>query len=377
VAAFVGTPRSGTTPLAVAFTDQSTNNPASWSWTFGDGTNSTSQNPSHTYATAGSYTVTLTATNAAGSDGETKIRYITVTTQPSPPVAAFVGTPRSGTAPLAVAFTDQSTNNPTHWSWTFGDGTNSSSQNPSHSYTKSGAYTVTLTATNAAGSDGETKTRYITVTAPPAPPGAGFEGTPLSGPAPLTVAFSDQSTNDPTSWSWAFGDGGSSSAQNPSHVYSAPGTYRVTLTATNSVGSNLLSRSAYIQVFDIQRLVGDQGTLAIQQTRPNPARSLLEVDLTIPQTGPTVLTLFDTSGRRVGLRQPRHHVQTGKLRNRSLLPAALMPGACSDETNTRSEVDWSDLSVNRDLSEAVPFLVRGIASSSEPHHYDPSGGSAC
>jgi len=79
VAAFTGTPTTGDYPLAVAFTDQSTGSPTSWSWTFGDGGTSAAQNPSHTYTAAGSYTVILTATNAAGSDSETKTGYITVT----------------------------------------------------------------------------------------------------------------------------------------------------------------------------------------------------------------------------------------------------------------------------------------------------------
>lgn len=74
----------------VAFTDLSTNDPTSWAWDFGDGGTSTSQNPSHTYATAGSYTVSLTATNANGSDVETKSAYIAVRVDvgyESPPAA--------------------------------------------------------------------------------------------------------------------------------------------------------------------------------------------------------------------------------------------------------------------------------------------------
>lgn len=166
VAAFSGTPTSGYAPLTVVFTDASTNNPTSWAWTFGDGGTSTAQNPSHTYTAAGTYTVTLTASNAYGSDSETKTGYITVTTQPTnPPVAAFSGTPTSGDVPLTVVFTDASTNNPTSWSWTFGDGGTSTAQNPSHTYTTAGTYTVVLTATNAYGSDSETKTGYITVNA--------------------------------------------------------------------------------------------------------------------------------------------------------------------------------------------------------------------
>ncbi len=78
VAEFSGTPTSGYVPLTVQFTDLSTNTPTSWLWDFGDGETSTEENPLHTYATAGTYTVTLTATNAAGSDDEVKVDYITV-----------------------------------------------------------------------------------------------------------------------------------------------------------------------------------------------------------------------------------------------------------------------------------------------------------
>ncbi len=82
------------------------------------------------------------------------------------PVANFVGSPTSGDAPLTVSFTDQSTNNPTSWSWDFGDGGTSTAQNPSHTYNSAGTYTVKLTATNDCGSDTQTKVDYITVTEP-------------------------------------------------------------------------------------------------------------------------------------------------------------------------------------------------------------------
>ncbi len=165
---------------------------------------------------------------------------------PQPPVAAFVGSPTSGCVPLTVAFTDQSTNTPTSWAWTFGDGGTSTAQNPSHQYNAAGSYTVTLTATNAAGSDGETKTNYITVGA--GAPVANFSGAPTSGAAPLAVNFTDLSTNGPSSWSWTFGDGGTSTAQNPSHTYAAEGTYNVSLTATNSCGSDGETKVGYITV---------------------------------------------------------------------------------------------------------------------------------
>jgi hypothetical protein len=79
-------------------------------------------------------------------------------------------------------------------------------------------------------------------------PVADFSGTPLSGEAPLSVAFTDLSTNTPTSWLWDFGDASTSTSQNPTHVYTVAGTYTVVLTATNSAGSNAKTRTAYVVV---------------------------------------------------------------------------------------------------------------------------------
>ena len=81
---------------------------------------------------------------------------------------------------------------------------------------------------------------------PPPPPTADFSGTPTSGTAPLTVAFTDSSTGSPTSWSWTFGDGATSTAQNPTHTYSVAGTSTVALTVTNAGGSDTLTRPGYI-----------------------------------------------------------------------------------------------------------------------------------
>lgn len=168
-------------------------------------------------------------------------------TGPVAPVASFTGTPVSGNAPLNVVFTDASTGSPTSWSWTFGDGGTSTAQNPSHTYTAGGTYTVALTVSNAAGSNTQTRTGYITVTTGSAPV-ANFTGTPTSGTAPLAVTFTDVSSGSPTSWSWSFGDGGTSTVRNPSHTYAASGTYTVSLTATNAYGSNTLTRTGYITV---------------------------------------------------------------------------------------------------------------------------------
>ncbi|MBU8871678.1 MAG: PKD domain-containing protein [Gemmatimonadales bacterium] len=80
------------------------------------------------------------------------------------PVAAFSGAPLTGEDSVTVSFTDESTNTPTSWDWTFGDGGTSTVQNPTYTYNGIGTYTVSLLVTNADGSDTETKTGYVTVT---------------------------------------------------------------------------------------------------------------------------------------------------------------------------------------------------------------------
>ncbi|AGB01873.1 DUF2341 domain-containing protein [Methanoregula formicica] len=81
-------------------------------------------------------------------------------------------------------------------------------------------------------------------------PVAAFSGVPASGTAPLTVTFTDSSTNSPTGWLWDFGDGDTTNAtkQNPVHTYANAGTYFVNLTATNAAGSDFENKTGYITV---------------------------------------------------------------------------------------------------------------------------------
>jgi PKD repeat protein len=167
----------------------------------------------------------------------------------TPPVADFTGAPTTGVSPLSVAFNDLSANAPTVWSWDFGDGGSSNAQNPSHVYQLAGSYSVSLMASNADGSDTLLRTDYITVDpAPGNPPVADFTGSPTSGSAPLSVAFTDLSTNSPTTWSWNFGDGQTASSQHPSNVYAAAGDYTVSLMVSNADGSDTMILTNYISV---------------------------------------------------------------------------------------------------------------------------------
>ncbi|TNE53373.1 MAG: PKD domain-containing protein [Bacteroidetes bacterium] len=166
VADFVGAPTSIFEGQSVNFTNISTGNPTGYNWSFSGGTpsSSTATNPSVTYNTAGVYPVSLTATNAFGSDTETKTSYITVTAI-DPPVAAFSADKVSICPFASINFTDESTGDNLTYSWSFPGGTpnTSSSPNPTVSYPFAGTYTVTLVVSNGGGSSTETKTDYISV----------------------------------------------------------------------------------------------------------------------------------------------------------------------------------------------------------------------
>ena len=82
----------------------------------------------------------------------------------------------------------------------------------------------------------------------PLPPVAEFTANVTTGTAPLVVQFIDQSAGNPTTWSWNFGDGNTSSSQNPVHQYTVVGTYPVSLTATNADGADTATKTNYIAV---------------------------------------------------------------------------------------------------------------------------------
>ena len=266
---FTGTPTTGIVPLTVVFTDLSVDSVNAWQWDFGDGGTSTAQNPSYQYLNPGDFSVTLIATGPGGSDTLVKTNYITAS-YPAP-TADFDGTPTVGDIPLLVAFTDLSVDSVNNWFWDFGDGDTSSDQNPSHEYIIPGDFSVTLIITGPGGSDTLVKTNYVTTTYPA--PTAEFEGTPITGDAPLIVAFTDLSADTVNTWLWEFGDSDTSTVQNPSHEYLNPGDYSVTLIVTGPGGSDTLVKTNYITASYPQPTVNFEGT-------PTTGNTPLEVTFT-------------------------------------------------------------------------------------------------
>ena len=241
---FMGSPTSGDGPLLVTFTDLSVDSVNTWNWDFGDGNTSTLQNPTNEYMGSGDFSVTLVVSGPGGIDTLTKANYIHVNYVA--PTADFSGTPTSGTVPLEVTFTDLSTDSVDTWLWEFGDEGISTAQSPVYTYYQAGTYTVSLTASGPGGSNTMTKTDYIVVS--PEPPVADFSGTPTAGNAPLQVTFTDLSSGTVDSWLWDFGNGDTSSLQSPVYTYNSTGTYTVSLTVTNSAGSNQAIKTDYITV---------------------------------------------------------------------------------------------------------------------------------
>ncbi len=241
VASFTNTLPNGLPPVTINFTDTSTGNPASWLWDFGDGATSTLQNPPKVYAAAGAYTVTLTVTNPAGSASTSQVVRVSGAL-----VAGFtkVLAPADGVAEVTVTFTNTSTGAITAWLWDFGDGTTSTLQAPPPKvYAAAGNYTVSLTVTDAAGSAGTSQ--VVSVYRAPA---ASFSMSAATGVPPLAVNFTDTSTGNPASWLWDFGDGATSTLQNPGKTFAIAGAYTVTLTVTNPAGTDPSSQTVTVSL---------------------------------------------------------------------------------------------------------------------------------
>lgn len=211
----------------VIFTSTS-DNADTYSWDFGDMNVSNLQNPENLYATQGTYDVTLTVTNGCGSNS-TNLQIITG----SVPSAGFTSGASSGCAPITVQFNDGSTGNPTEWFWQFPGGmpATSDEQNPTVTYTTAGNYTVSLAVSNSAGNNFVTQTNYVAVQIFPEPEFT-FE---IDEDNPFQVNFINQTAGVVNQYFWDFGDGNTSSEQDPSHVYEMGATtYNVTLNAINS-----------------------------------------------------------------------------------------------------------------------------------------------
>lgn len=218
---------NGCSSKTVAFTSTSTSTgmpaAASCKWNFGDGSpEQWSENPTHFYAAQGTYTVTLTVYNKDCSNSITKTIYV------NPVSADFAFTQNTTCLPATATFTDASSP-AVSWLWDFGDGATSTLQNPVHTYTTPPTVDITLIITSANGCQATITKASVTLF------NTDFGVSVGEGCSPLFVEFYDGSSNA-NQWTWDFGDGSTSSVQNPAHTYTTDGVFTVRLISMSAGG---------------------------------------------------------------------------------------------------------------------------------------------
>lgn len=309
------------------------------------------QNPIYAYQSTGTHKVVLRVTDDEGTTATDEI-FITVTppgaNQP-PQVDAQVSLDGSAwtdepvTAPvgsliffqalpvLPGGVFDPEDGNNVRFRWVFGDGGEASAQNPMHSYTTAGAYTVTLAVTDTSNSAGydTLNVNIYDISTPIADAKGSTDGiryedgsvsAPIFGPAPLTVFFRGIGTDPkglPLTYTWSFGDGSTSTLQNPTHTYPLAGVYNATLIVTNTDGRSsapdrvrILADSPPIAIIRVDRASGDEPlTVNFDGTGsydPDGSIALYEWDFdlqggqfTVDATGPRVSNTYTiTTGGR-------------------------------------------------------------------------------
>jgi len=222
--------------LTVSFTSFTTSDGeiTNYHWDFGDPATATDtsnlQNPTYTYPAPGIYPVSLTVIDSYDLSGGITTD-ISVYPTEDPPSANF----NWAADLLQVIFTDMSVAGDTtiaNWSWNFGDGNTSIEQDPVHEYATAGTYSVSLTVIDANGLS-NISTQNVTVTSELVGPTANF----THSDSYLIIQFTDASqTGDGiiNNWSWNFGDGNTSTEQNPVHEYATADTFIVSLTVMDA-----------------------------------------------------------------------------------------------------------------------------------------------
>jgi gliding motility-associated-like protein len=229
--------------------------PITYIWYFGDGSTGTGGSPTHSYATPGYYNITVYATNASGCTSSLTVpAYIHVFTPATPNFAASAT--HFCTTPGHVVFTNLSSGTPPlTYTWDFGDGTTTTTPSPIHDYSTNGTYYVKLVVTDGNGCKDSTRPAAIVVENVT----ASFTFPP-TGCVFSNFVFTNTSTGY-TTCNWDFGDGATSTAPSPVHVYSAPGTYTVTLIVSDGPCSDTVTHTVTV-------LTGPAGSFTISNEYP-------------------------------------------------------------------------------------------------------------
>lgn len=219
----------GCSPFTVDFANISVGLPDNYSWDFGNGTTSTTSDSlfSRVFVTGlddTTFTIRLIVSNECGIDTAFHNIHVLPTS-----VNSFFNTNiTQGCAPLTVDFTSIS-DGAEQFNWNFGDGNVSNVAQTSNTFINAGTYTVRLIVNDACSRD----TSFATITVHPRPD-IEFTFTPNSQCVGLPFVFNNQSS-DVANLSWDFDDGSNSALSNPTHIFTASGTYQVTLTGVSTL----------------------------------------------------------------------------------------------------------------------------------------------
>jgi PKD repeat protein len=241
----------------IRFTDQTRDaDVVFWEWNFGDPSSPVNQafgpTPSFEYAKEGTYYVKLKVQTQGGC-ADSVLKAVKIVDELAP-IANFNANDFEPYKTAPTYLVDLSVNRPNKWTWriapkthTFLQGTTTASQNPIVSFDDKTTYTVTLVVENGAGIDSLSRTFSAKDYSKPS---VEFTANQTQVKAGQIVSFLDQSTNDPTTYEWVFGDGDTSQVDNPLHQYDLTGKYTVKLSVSNPAGKDSKTKVDFIEVSD-------------------------------------------------------------------------------------------------------------------------------
>lgn len=239
------TPESPKVGQLVTFTaDKLPDNVTEYEWSIDGAPKNGGKQVTHTFNKTGTHTVKVTVYNGSIVVNEREITISVAENAPTKPVLKnLVGNKTSGTVPLTIQFTVETTDGtPTEYTWDFGSGEPHTTKTGSatHTYTHAGNYTVSVVAKNGSV-ESEKETTTICVTDSQVPTVTELKSNTTNGYAPLSVLFTATATNSPTEYQWTFGDGTSeteTTTNTITHEFKKTGTYTVNVTAKNTNGTS-------------------------------------------------------------------------------------------------------------------------------------------
>jgi gliding motility-associated-like protein len=365
------TPKNVCQGVVASFTDNSTSpggDPlTSWNWNFGDGGTSTQQNPTHKYDSSKTYTISLTVTTANCTSTDT----FNVIVEPKP-TAAFTMNDSIGCSPLTVVFTNNSAVS-TQYNWDFGDGDTSTQTTPTHSFINSTSstvgYRIRLIASTAFGcSDTAYDSVYVYDV-----PQSSFTSDAVPQCGPNTVNFTNTSTGGISNL-WLFGDGDTSTQNNPSHTYQ-----NKTLFIQNYVAQLVVTSSNGCTDTSRQTIVIYPEPIFTFQALPDSGCSPLNVSFPAV-TGAVAYKWYFGDGDSATGSSPKHKYFNNTTNNRTYTVTLIATSSfgCSD-TNTGTILVFPNPKADFTVTDSIAcqphnFTVNNLSTGAVKYHWNFGNG---